>query len=124
MHRLALALAIGGAVASTAGCEGVRAFSETIFQPDLRSELSNEDIAMAVGAMQSSLENSADGVRVEWSNATTGNGGAVWPTDTFQTDAGYFCRDFSEEVRVAERMATYQNTACRNDDGTWRLISS
>lgn len=100
------------------GCQtsGEGQFAETLYD-----RLTDADVVLAVETMQIALETGSDGAIGRWANPETGNSGAIQPTRTYQTEGGYFCRDFKELLNVAGNVETYQNHACRADDGVWRF---
>ena len=90
---------------------------------DLYQLMSDSDVALAVETMQLGLETGSDGAVARWSNPDTGNSGAIKPIRTYQTEGGYFCRDFDELLNVEGHVRTYHdNHACRADDGVWRFL--
>ena len=115
-----LAMVVSGAVA-LAGCQTVGTAIDSVFQPDLRQEMTDEDVATAVASMQEALEDAANGSARSWSNPASGNRGSITPERTYQTDEGLFCREFTEAITVGGRTEEYDATACRGDDGIWRL---
>ncbi|MGD9639035.1 MAG: hypothetical protein AB7U85_08260 [Alphaproteobacteria bacterium] len=44
----------------------------------------------------------------------------VKPYDTYQTDKGYFCRDYEQKLTVRGRISTQKGTACKSDTGIWQ----
>lgn len=88
---------------------------------DLYELMSDSDVELAVETMQLGLETGSDGALARWENPDTGNSGSVRPTRTYQTEGGYFCRDFEEFLNVDGNTATYDSHACRADDGVWRF---
>ena len=72
--------------------------------------------------MQQALEIGRHGQAVQWINDETGNTGAVIPQRTFVTSGGVFCRDYAEDLHIFGKQATIENTACRDDDGTWTWV--
>ena len=99
---------------------GVSACASTGAVPPA-SELASTAPAAVV---QYVLENSPSGERVVWRAFSDGLGGTVTPLRTFRGPAG-FCRDFAVTVLAAEGGgATWQETACRDADGRWRLAAS
>ena len=71
---------------------------------------------------QYSLENTRTNTTTEWRNPDTGNYGATTPVETYQTSSGTYCREYIQDVIVAgERQQAY-GTACRQPDGTWKII--
>jgi len=122
MNSTCLALCCALLAAPLTACESVRNAVGSVFQPDLRAEMSDSDVDLAVATMQASLESDPNGTASSWSNPETGNRGSITPLETFQTDEGYYCREFEEALSVGGRSGSYDNAACRDDDGTWRLV--
>jgi len=114
-------LAVAFAAIALAGCQTVGSSIGRVFQPDLYAEMADADVTMAVDTMQAALETAPDGSGSSWSNPQTGNQGRITPQRTYQTDAGFFCRDYSESLTVGGRTAVYDRSACRLDDGAWHL---
>jgi surface antigen len=57
-----------------------------------------------------------------WENPQSGNAGTVTPTRTFQTDSGNLCREFQQTITVGGRSERAYGTACRQPDGSWRIV--
>ena len=65
------------------------------------------------------LENAETGTSTEWVNPDTSDRYAVMPTNTYQSDAGQPCRDYTMDAVIDGRNETINGTACRRADGTW-----
>lgn len=118
MNRKVLALCAG--VAFLAGCQTV----SLPFGPSssgVRAQMTASDIDHAVATMQIVLESSGNGEGLPWLNAETGNSGEITVLRTFQTDEGRFCRVFRDGMLISGASASFENTACRDESGTWRL---
>lgn len=74
--------------------------------------------------MQQSLETAPVGTTSSWQNPDSGNSGTVTPANTFQDSNGTYCREFSQTVTVGGRTEEAYGTACRQQDGSWKIISS
>jgi surface antigen len=57
-----------------------------------------------------------------WVNPNTGNEFAVTPVATYEED-GRPCREFEFSVATERGQDTEERTACRQADGTWRIVS-
>lgn len=58
-----------------------------------------------------------------WHNPDSGNEGSITPTRTYRKADGQYCREYTQEVVVAgERQQAY-GTACREMDGTWKIVN-
>lgn len=71
---------------------------------------------------QDSLEYNKTGQASSWSNPDSGHGGTVTPTRTVQTADNTPCREFESTVRIDGREETATGTACRQPDGSWRVV--
>ena len=67
------------------------------------------------------LERTPAGTTSSWQNPDSGNSGSVTPLRTYETDAGY-CREFEQTIRVDGRNERGHGTACRQPDGSWRIV--
>jgi surface antigen len=57
-----------------------------------------------------------------WNNPDTGNHGSVTPVRDGRTNAGEYCREFQSEIIVGGDLQTGYGTACRQPDGTWKIV--
>ena len=74
-------------------------------------------------AASQALESMPSGQSVAWRNPDSGNTGAVTPVRTYQTSSGQYCREYTQTITVGgERHQSY-GTACRQADGTWKIVS-
>lgn len=69
-----------------------------------------------------SLENVRTGVPSQWRNPDTGNQYSVVPTRTYET-AGRPCREFTVNGNVGGKKEQIYGTACRQPDGSWRVVN-
>ncbi|MBE0599391.1 MAG: hypothetical protein IH614_19290 [Desulfuromonadales bacterium] len=71
---------------------------------------------------QYALENTRTQTATTWVNPDSGNHGSILPVETYQTRTGDYCREYVQTVVIGgERQQAY-GTACRQPDGTWRVI--
>ncbi|MEZ5668280.1 MAG: RT0821/Lpp0805 family surface protein [Alphaproteobacteria bacterium] len=110
------------AISCLGGCLSFGPDDDPNFPVDLYVDMADSDVKMAVDTMQIALETGSDGAVATWTNLDTGNSGRIQPLRTYQTERGYFCRDFLEILNVGGRTASYDNHACRDDDGVWRFF--
>lgn len=108
-------IVIAGALAFTLGaCAGLRGGD-----PALYAEMERQDVDLAARLMQSTLESAPDGTTRRWTNAATGNSGAITPTRTYVSEDGSFCRDYREEIQAGREDGRFFHTACRTEDARW-----
>ena len=62
------------------------------------------------------------GQPVSWSNPDSGNAGAVTAVRDGWSDSGAYCREFEQIVRIGQRTEKGYGTACRGEDGGWRVL--
>jgi surface antigen len=72
--------------------------------------------------MRNSLETSRTGQSTEWHNPDTGAHYQVTPTRTYDNQSGQPCREFNTTAQIGGRRQNIHGVACREDDGTWRVV--
>jgi surface antigen len=85
--------------------------------------LDDRDKRMAAEAAQRALETAPTGKSVAWRNPDTGHAGAVTPTRTYQSAGGTYCREYQTTVTIEGRQERAAGTACRQPDGSWRIVN-
>ena len=68
------------------------------------------------------LENNTTHQTSNWVNPDSGNQYTLTPTNTFQTTAGQYCREYQTSVTVGGELRRGYGTACRQPDGDWQLL--
>lgn len=86
--------------------------------------LDRVDRMYAERAAQRALERNRTGSSETWRNPNSGNRGITTPIRSYQDASGRNCREYETKVVVGGRHETAYGTACRQSDGTWRVISS
>lgn len=81
--------------------------------------LDNADRAAYDRAAQSALES---GQRHRWKNEDSGHYGYITPHKAYHADDGRYCRDYSQTIYVDGKKHRANGTACREDDGTWKIV--
>lgn len=69
------------------------------------------------------LESYPSGQSATWSNPDSGNSGSFTPQPAYQDKAGKYCREFQQTVTVAGKTEEAYGKACRQADGTWKIIT-
>jgi surface antigen len=85
--------------------------------------LDRVDQMHAEQSAQQALERYPDGQYARWDNPNTGHSGYTVPTQTYQTSAGQYCREYQTAVVIDGRTQSAHGTACRLPDGTWQITS-
>ncbi len=118
--------AVGGLIAAAAGGGGTAIAASVIggaLVGGLAGNLLDQrDQRMANEAAQRALETAPSGKPVAWTNPDTGHSGAITPVRTYESN-GRFCREFQQTVTIGGRPENSFGTACRQPDGSWRIVS-
>ncbi len=64
------------------------------------------------------------GETIVWNNPDSGHSGTVTPVRDGSTSSGLYCREFQQTITVSGRTETAYGTACRQPDGTWKIVES
>ena len=103
---------------------------------------SGQNVAIAAGAIAGSLIGSSIGQRFDeqdqsriaysmqrnqrssWTNSTTGNRYTVMPSPTLApSSSNQQCREFTVDTEIGNRTETAYGTACRQNDGSWKIAA-
>lgn len=120
--------AVGGLIGSQIGggtgqmiATGAGVLLGAFLGREIGSSLDRADEAYAQRAANTAFETYPSGTRAEWHNPDSGNYGYVTPGRATETN-GQYCRTFTQTIYVNGRAETADGRACRNDDGTWRIV--
>jgi len=72
---------------------------------------------------QRALEYNRDGQPSSWKNPNTGASFTTMPTSTYQNGYGQNCREYQTDIYVDGKSEAGRGTACRQPDGTWRIMN-
>ena len=86
--------------------------------------LDKADEAYAAQSYQNTLEATPTGETTTWVNPDSGNSGSYTPTKTYQVDSGQYCREFQQTITVGGQTEDAYGTACREPDGSWRIVGN
>jgi len=86
--------------------------------------LDKADQAHANRTTQQSLESTPTGKPSRWVNPDSGHSGTVTPTRTFKSAGGQDCREFEQTVTIDGRTEVAYGTACRQPDGSWKIVDA
>lgn len=86
--------------------------------------LDQRDKRLAAEAAHRAMESAPTGKPVAWQNPDSGHSGTVTPTRTYQSADGNYCRDYQTTVLIDGKQERATGTACRQPDGTWRVVNS
>ncbi|WP_225767818.1 RT0821/Lpp0805 family surface protein [Inquilinus sp. Marseille-Q2685] len=86
------------------------------------ASLDRSDQLYAERTYNQAFESAPTGTSSSWRNPDSGNYGTVTPTRTYR-DYGRDCREFTQTIYVQGRAQPGTGTACREGDGTWRIVN-
>lgn len=122
---------IGGAVAGAQFGQGTGQLAAVaagtllgaLLGSEVGSSLDKADRAALSHTTQSTLETAPSGTSSTWRNPDSGHYGTVTPTNTYQASNGQYCREFTQTVNIGGRSEEAYGTACRQPDGTWKVVN-
>ena len=53
----------------------------------------------------------------------SGNSGTVKPQPSYQNASGQYCREYQQTITVDGKTETAYGTACRQPDGSWKIVN-
>ncbi|HYH19061.1 MAG TPA: RT0821/Lpp0805 family surface protein [Azospirillum sp.] len=86
------------------------------------SSLDRADVAYAQRA-EVQAYNAPTGSTIRWNNPQNGNWGTYTPTREGTGPSGEYCREYQTTFSVGGQIERGTGTACRQPDGTWRVVS-
>ncbi len=81
-----------------------------------------DQLAMQQNA-QYALEYTRTNQTTSWRNPDTGNYGRVTPVETYLASEGRYCREYLQEIVIDGQLQQAYGTACRQPDGSWKIIN-
>ena len=82
----------------------------------------DNDQKLAYQTLQQVLETQISGTTRSWRNTNNDHVGSITPIRTFKTSNGIFCRVYAETLTIHGKTQKFQETACRDKDGIWKVI--
>jgi surface antigen len=81
------------------------------------------DREKASAAASQALESMPSGQGVAWRNPESGRTRVVTPVRTYQTATGQYCREYTQTITIGGEKHQSYGTACRQPDGSWKIVS-
>ncbi len=103
---------------------GVGTFLGAMIGNEIGKSLDRADRLAMQRTTQRTLESAPVGKTSTWENPDSGNYGSVTPRKTWRQDDGTYCREFTQTITVGGRTEEAYGTACRQPDGTWKIVST
>jgi surface antigen len=121
---------VGGLVGSQFGggtgklaMTGLGVLIGALMGSDVGKSLDRADQLAMEKTTRDTLESAPAGQVAPWRNPQTGHSGTVTPWRRFQSADGEYCREFQQTIQVGDRVEQAFGTACRQPDGTWRIVA-
>lgn len=122
---------VGGAVAGAQFGKGTGQLAATALGTILGAfvgssagaSLDRADANYANQAGHRAFETAPSGQSVAWANPDNGHRGTITPAPAYQTSSGQYCREYSQTVVVGGQQQQSYGTACRQPDGSWRIVN-
>ena len=89
---------------------------------NIGAQLDEKDRLLAGPTIQQTLELGPDNSVGSWQNPNTGHSGTVVPTQTVVASTGQPCREFITTVTIGGVEQQGYGTACRQADGSWKIV--
>ncbi|MSP81368.1 MAG: glycine zipper 2TM domain-containing protein [Alphaproteobacteria bacterium] len=90
---------------------------------EIGGSLDRADQSYADQTAQRALETSPSGQTNTWNNPDSGHSGTLTPEPAYTSAAGEQCREYQQTVTVGSQIQEAYGTACRQADGTWKIVN-
>ena len=87
---------------------------------NIGAKLDERDRLLLGETFQQTLEKGQDSGVGSWSNPNSGNSGTITPTQT-HLSTNSVCREFQTTVNIGGELSQAYGTACRQNDGSWKI---
>lgn len=86
------------------------------------ASLDKADMSYYNQTSQRALETAQPGQTLPWKNPQSGNSGSITPSNYYQNASGEYCREYTQTIVVGGKNQQGHGTACRQPDGSWKII--
>jgi surface antigen len=100
---------------------GVGALLGGVIGDKIGQDLDSRDRNMAYNTSQKAFEATPTGRTVQWKNPDSGHYGQITPTKTVY-HGGNVCREYQQKITVGGKTVEGYGTACRQKDGSWKIV--
>jgi surface antigen len=126
-HRGLGGAAAGGLIGAAAGGGGAGIAAGTLLGgligAGIGQALDQRSQRLQAETVHRTLETAPSGTVTTWANPDNGTEGTVSPVRTYRNPAGDYCREFEQTVTIGGQPQRSYGTACRQPDGTWRMVN-
>lgn len=120
--------AVGGLLGSQIGggtgklvATGVGVFLGGLIGNQIGKSLDRAD-RLAADKAYSRAQAAPVGETISWKNPDSGNSGTYTPVREGTSSSGSYCREFQQTVTVGGKTEQAYGTACRQPDGSWKIV--
>lgn len=125
-----LGAAVGGLIGSQIGggtgnkvAIGAGVLAGGLIGNKIGKSMDCKDLAYHEKTTHDALEYERTGTASTWRNPDNGHSGTIIPTKTYMVDKDTPCREFTQIIRTGEGTEEVKGTACRREDGTWKIVN-
>ena len=101
---------------------GLGAVAGALIGSQIGSQMDEQDKMKMQQTSQRALEHSKSGHTSNWRNPDSGNKGKITPYQAYKSNSGQYCREYSQSITVAGKVHQGYGTACRQEDGSWKIV--
>jgi surface antigen len=115
----------GSAIGSGSGKHwaiGAGVLAGALLGSEVGKSLDKADMAYANQANHRAY-NAPVGETITWNNPESGNHGSVTPVKDGYSASGKYCREYQQTIYVGGQEETAYGKACRQPDGSWKIIN-
>ena len=102
---------------------GIGAIFSSLMGKIIGRKISELDLKKSSQTAEEALEKTVKGDTNTWSNPNSQNSGSITPTTDRFTKNGMVCRDFKSTILVSGHSEKFNGRACRQKDGSWKIIN-
>jgi len=88
---------------------------------NIGAKLDERDRLLLGQTFQNTMETAPTHQTGAWNNPNSGNSGTVTPTQTMMSANNQPCREFQTTINVGGEAVQGYGTACRQNDGSWKI---
>ncbi len=115
---------LGGGGGGTMAAVAIGTLAGGAIGNQIGRRLDEADRMKMTQATQVALETSPSGVTTDWYNPDTGVSGTVTPQPRQSIGDEQYCREYQQTVTIGGEVQEAYGMACRQPDGSWRIINS
>lgn len=110
-----------GAGAGRLAATGAGVLIGGLIGSELGRNMDAQDRRLANAAIRRSYD-SPLGDPIYWRNPDNGNSGSITPLREGNAASGRYCREYRQTITIDGRQEIGTGIACRQTDGTWRIV--